>query len=149
MVNSEPAVLISGIRSHLETKILPFWENLKDDAFGGYYGYMDEALHLNRKADKGCILNSRILRFFSTAATVLKRPDLRVYADHAYRFLDRFGDPENGGLFWSVTYDGTPADTTKWTGPVPCSASSSANAGTRAATWRLKRRISHPKAMKS
>ncbi len=115
MVNSEPAVLISGIRSHLETKILPFWENLKDDAFGGYYGYMDEALHLNRKADKGCILNSRILWFFSTAATVLKRPDLRVYADHAYRFLDRFGDPENGGLFWSVTYDGTPADTTKHT----------------------------------
>ena len=79
MVNSEPAVLISGIRSHLETKILPFWENLKDDAFGGYYGYMDEALHLNRKADKGCILNSRILWFFSTAATVLKRPDLRVW----------------------------------------------------------------------
>ena len=35
MVNSEPAVLISGIRSHLETKILPFWENLQDDAFGG------------------------------------------------------------------------------------------------------------------
>ena len=53
--------------------------------------------------------------FFSTAAAVLKRPDLRVYADHAYRFLDRFGDPENGGLFWSVTYDGKPADTTKHT----------------------------------
>ena len=46
---------------------------------------------------------------------MLKRPDLRMYADHAYRFLDRFGDPENGGLFWSVTFDGKPADTTKHT----------------------------------
>jgi mannobiose 2-epimerase len=115
MVNSEPAVLISGIRSHLETKILPFWENLKDDAFGGYYGYMDEALHLNRKSDKGCILNSRILWFFSTAARVLKRSDLCEYANRAWRFMSRFEDPVNGGLFWSVTREGKPADTTKHT----------------------------------
>ena len=115
MVNKESPVFISEIREHLEQKILPFWEALKDNAYGGYYGYVGSDLQLNRKADKGCILNSRILWFFSVASAVLKRPDLRVYADHAYRFLDRFGDPENGGLFWSVTYDGKPADTTKHT----------------------------------
>ena len=54
-------MLTEEIRNHLENKILPFWKNLKDDAFGGYYGWMDEDLRLNRKADKGCILNSRIL----------------------------------------------------------------------------------------
>lgn len=115
MVNKEPAALISEVCEHLEQKILPFWEALLDNTYGGYYGYVGSDLQLNREADKGCILNSRILWFFSTAAAVLKRPDLRVYADHAYRFLDRFGDPENGGLFWSVTYDGKPADTTKHT----------------------------------
>ena len=30
-------------------------------------------------------------------------------------FLARFEDPDNGGMYWSVTYDGKPADTTKHT----------------------------------
>ena len=108
-------MLYNEIRAHLEGKILPFWEALKDDEHGGFYGYMDEGLKLNRRADKGCILNSRILWTFSTAARVLKRADLIPFADQAYAFLDAFLDPENGGVFWSVTFDGKPADTTKHT----------------------------------
>ena len=103
------------IRNHLEQKILPFWKALKDDAYGGYYGGMDNHLILNRTADKGCILNSRILWTFSTAAAELRDDGLRVYADHAMEFFRRFEDPVNGGVFWSVTYDGKPADTTKHT----------------------------------
>jgi len=103
------------IREHLEGKILPFWQGMKDAEYGGYYGYMDEGLHLDKKADKGCILNSRILWTFSTAAEVLGREDLRPWADQAYDFLSRFEDLENGGVVWSVTYDGKPADTTKHT----------------------------------
>ena len=103
------------IREHLEQKILPFWEKLKDDAFGGFYGYMDEDLRLEPKADKGCILNSRILWTFSEAARLLDRERYLPYAQQAYRFLHRFEDAENGGVFWSVTFDGTPADTTKHT----------------------------------
>lgn len=108
-------MLTEEIRNHLENKILPFWKNLKDDAFGGYYGWMDEDLRLNRKADKGCILNSRILWFFSSTAALLNDKELTAYADHAYDFLARFEDSENGGVYWSVTYDGKPADTTKHT----------------------------------
>ena len=115
MVNKEPSTLISGIRTHLEQKILPFWEALMDNAYGGYYGYVGSDLQLNRGADKGCILNSRILWFFSVASAVLGRSDLRAYADHAYAFFSRFEDRENGGVFWSVTFDGKPADTTKHT----------------------------------
>ena len=103
------------IRAQMEEKILPFWEKLKDDAFGGFYGYMDEDLQLERKADKGCILNSRILWTFSEAARTLNRERYLPYAQQAYRFLHRFEDEENGGVFWSVTFDGTPADTTKHT----------------------------------
>ena len=115
MVNKEPSTLISGIRTHLEQKIIPFWEALMDKAYGGYYGYVGSDLQLNREANKGCILNSRILWFFSVASAVLGRPDLRAYADHAYAFFSRFEDRENGGVFWSVTFDGKPADTTKHT----------------------------------
>jgi mannobiose 2-epimerase len=108
-------MLTEEIRNHLENKILPFWKNLKDSTFGGYYGWMDEDLRLNRQADKGCILNSRILWFFSSTAALLNNKELNAYADHAYDFLARFEDSENGGVFWSVTYDGKPADTTKHT----------------------------------
>ena len=30
------------IGRHLEQKILPFWMKLKDEEYGGFYGYMDE-----------------------------------------------------------------------------------------------------------
>lgn len=103
------------IRAHLEQKILPFWMGLRDTEFGGYCGYMDDNLIPDRTADKGCILNSRILWTFSTAAEVLGSSGLRQYADHAMEFLRRFEDPVNGGVYWSVTYDGQPADTTKHT----------------------------------
>ena len=103
------------IWAQLEQKILPFWEKLKDDSFGGFFGYMDEELRLKPKADKGCILNSRILWTFSEAARILDRERYLPFAQQAYRFLSRFEDPENGGVFWSVTFDGTPADTTKHT----------------------------------
>ena len=105
----------SGFRDHLEKVIIPFWESLKDSSFGGYYGRVDEDLRLDPTADKGCILNSRILWFFSTAARVLKRSDLCAYANHAWVFLSRFEDPVNGGYYWSVTPDGKPADTAKHT----------------------------------
>ena len=45
------------IKNHLVSAIIPFWKNLRDDEFGGYYGYMDYDLKLNKKAEKGCILN--------------------------------------------------------------------------------------------
>ena len=108
-------MLHEEIRAHLEQKILPFWMRVKDDVYGGFYGYMDNDLVLDRTADKGCILNSRILWTFSTAALTLKREDLRLYADHAYAFLKRFLDPEYGGVYWSLSYDGKPQDTTKHT----------------------------------
>ncbi|MDR1668700.1 MAG: AGE family epimerase/isomerase [Oscillospiraceae bacterium] len=100
----------------LTGNILPFWQGLRDDEHGGFYGYMDIDLNLGKQAVKGCILNSRILWFFSEAARVLRRSDLLPYARHAYRFLvDRCLDREGGGVYWSVTHDGQPSDTTKHT----------------------------------
>ena len=103
------------IRAQLEQRILPFWMGLKDETYGGFYGGMDNHLILNRTADKGCILNSRILWTFSTAAKQLDNAEYRRYAEHAMDFFRKFEDPDNGGVYWSVTYDGKPADTTKHT----------------------------------
>ncbi len=108
-------MLQDEIRAQLEEKILPFWMSLKDEEYGGFYGFMDNHLLLNRMADKGCILNSRILWTFSEAARLLDGKKYAPFAEHAYRFLGRFLDPDNGGVYWSVTYDGKPADTTKHT----------------------------------
>ena len=91
------------IREHLEKKILPFWEKLYDAEYDGFYGRVDETLSTDRKAFKGCILNSRILWTFATAAMEPGREELRKTADHAYAFLKKFLDPEHGGVYWSLT----------------------------------------------
>lgn len=104
------------IKSHLINDIIPFWKNLRDNEFGGYYGYLDYDLNLDQKAVKGCILNSRITWFFSNAYTLLKDESLLEEAKHGFAFLkEHCWDKEYGGIFWSMTYDGQPEDTTKHT----------------------------------
>ena len=96
--------------------IIPFWKGLRDEENGGFYGYMDFDLKLDKKAEKGCILNSRILWFFSEAAMLTGRADLAEDARHAYQFfLKNCYDEENGGVYWSCDYTGKPQDTTKHT----------------------------------
>lgn len=103
-------------RAMLEGKLIPFWSGLRDDEYGGYYGLLDFDLNLHKRAEKGCILNSRILWFFSRCAKDLNREDCREQADHAYAFLrDHCLDRTYGGVYWSLHYDGTPLDTTKHT----------------------------------
>lgn len=100
----------------LTERIAPFWMNLKDEENGGFYGLVDFDLKVDPKAEKGCILNSRILWFFSEAAILTGRGDLADCARHAYRFFEEHCfDPENGGVYWSCDYQGNPLDTTKHT----------------------------------
>lgn len=107
--------MVSEISKHLKCRIIPFWENLRDDTHGGYYSYLDYDLTLDKLAPKGIILNSRILWFFSSAYTVLQDPALLDCATHAFDFMPTFEDKENGGFFWSCTYDGKVLDETKHT----------------------------------
>ena len=77
------------IERHLRECIIPFWKGLRDDERGGYYGFMDFDLKLDKNADKGCILNSRILWFFSTCALLTDDKECLDYARHAYEYLKR------------------------------------------------------------
>ena len=109
-------MMVDEVKAHLTERIIPFWKSLRDDVYGGYYGYMDYGLAVDKKAVKGCILNSRILWFFSNAYTLLKEESLLEEARHGYAFMkEHCLDRENGGIFWSIGYDGEPEDTTKHT----------------------------------
>lgn len=109
-------MMTEEIKKHLTECIIPFWKRLRDDANGGYYGYMDHDLHVDEKAVKGCILNSRITWFFANAYLELQDESLLKEARHGYEFMQKYCvDREKGGVYWSVRYDGTPEDTTKHT----------------------------------
>jgi mannobiose 2-epimerase len=98
----------------LRENILPFWQGLQDTQHGGFYGEADFFGVPVKNADKGCILNSRILWTFSAAYRALGDRPYLTTATAAYDFLrSSFLDSENSGLYWLVTADGQPTDTKK------------------------------------
>lgn len=99
----------------LENNILPFWlEKMQDNENGGFYGRIDGNNQLHPEAEKGAILNARILWSFSAAYRVLQKEEYLEAATRAKDYLvDHFIDPEYGGVYWSVDYKGEPLDTKK------------------------------------
>ena len=109
-------MFIDEIRNELENHIVPYWEELKDEEFGGFYGFKSYDLALDKKADKGVILHSRILWFFSTCYEVLGDEKYRALAAHAYDYVKKYCvDYDLGGVYWMTTFDGKPADDMKHT----------------------------------
>ena len=99
----------------LETNILHFWmTQMVDEAHGGFYGRIDGQGTLHPDAEKGAILNARILWSFSAAYRVLGVKEYLAMATRAYEyFIRHFIDQEYGGVYWSVDYLGRPLDTKK------------------------------------
>ncbi len=109
-------MLKAEVKEHLKNDIIPFWQSMKDEVYGGFYGYLGFDLKLDKEAVKGCILNSRILWFFSNAYMVLGEKSLLESARHAFLFLKEYCvDREYNGVYWSLNYKGEPEDTTKHT----------------------------------
>ncbi|MGN0150893.1 MAG: AGE family epimerase/isomerase [Wujia sp.] len=103
-------------KNHIKNNLLPFWNRLRDDENGGFYGSVDSDGTICADSIKGVILNSRILWFYSKAYQVFKEKKLLEMADHAYRFLiDCCFDSQYGGVYWSLNSDGTICDSTKHT----------------------------------
>lgn len=107
--------MLEQLQKHLTETILPFWMNLADEENGGYYGYVRHDLTVEKGADKGCILNSRILWTFATAARVTGNSAYLPYARRALAWMRRYEDLERGGVYWSVSAKGRPVDLTKHT----------------------------------
>ena len=119
----ETEILKQEVREVLEDNILRFWiDRMQDHEHGGFYGRMDGRNMLHPEADKGAILNARILWTFSAAYRVLSHlspltSHLSEYLDMATRAKDylmrHFIDRTYGGIYWSVDCQGQPKDTKK------------------------------------
>ena len=99
----------------LQDNILRFWlDKMQDQEHGGFYGRIDGSGVLHPEAEKGAILNARILWSFSAAYRVLGNQE---YIDAATRakdyIIEHFIDKEYGGVYWSLDYKGEPLDTKK------------------------------------
>jgi len=103
------------LKEELTHNILPFWmEKMTDDKNGGYYGQITGHNLLIPDAPKGGILNARIMWTFSSAALYFNNPLYTQYAKRARDYaFEHFFDSENGGTYWMLHADGTPADTKK------------------------------------
>jgi mannobiose 2-epimerase len=106
--------LKSEVHNELVQNILPFWSTKMVDPKGGFYGQIKGDGQLIPLADKGGILNARILWSFSAAYHQEKNPVYLEMANRAKEYiLDHFFDPEFGGTYWTISFDGNPVDTKK------------------------------------
>ncbi len=102
-------------REELIGNILPYWINkMQDTENGGFWGRIDGGEQLHKQANKGAILNARILWTFSSAYRIFRKPEYLEMAERAYHYiLDHFFDKEYGGLYWELDYLGNPVSTKK------------------------------------
>lgn len=110
-------ISMKGFREELEGNILPFWsQKMVDKEWGGFYGRIDGNDQLHKKANKGVVLNARLLWTFSAAYRVTQNKDYLELATRAFDYLrERFLDLEYGGLYWELNYKGEPVDRKKQT----------------------------------
>ncbi len=99
----------------LENNILHFWQTkMVDRENGGFYGRIDGQEVLHPEAEKGAILNARILWTFSAAYRVSGKDEYLNTATYAKEyFIEHFIDKEYGGVYWSVDHKGQPLNTRK------------------------------------
>ncbi len=103
------------IETELRQNILAFWiKHAPDTNNGGFHGYISNDLITRAQADKGIILNTRILWTFSHAFRLYREEGLKQMAERAYSYITQnFFDREFGGVFWTVDHLGRPLDTRK------------------------------------
>ncbi|ULQ56597.1 AGE family epimerase/isomerase [Flavihumibacter rivuli] len=104
----------SGLQSELD-RILGFWaESTIDQQYGGFLGRISYDGKVDPFAEKSLILNSRVLWAFSKAYNAGGGSMYLGLAQRSFEFLHQFFlDKQNGGLYWSVNFDGAVKQTRK------------------------------------
>ncbi len=99
----------SELERELKINILGFWMNhARDDKHGGFVGEIRDDMTVVSDADKGLVLNARILWTFASAYRIYGEPVYLETADRAYEALERFDDPLHGGMYWMIDAKGAP-----------------------------------------
>lgn len=108
---------MNGLKKELTDHILPFWINrMQDNRYGGFYGQIDGRNLLHPEANKGAILNARMLWTFSAAFRLLNDAAYLQMAQRAFDYITNyFIDKEYGGAYWELDYKGNPVNMKKQT----------------------------------
>lgn len=113
--DKEKQELRTEVLEDLVGNILPFWKKYAPDPSGGFYGTLLFDGTPKADAEKGLVLNARILWTFSTAYRLFKDESYKELADRAQAWFLHFIDTKHGGAYWSVKADGSPDNTNKQT----------------------------------
>lgn len=115
MNTESKAAFAAELADNLNNNILPYWlEKMRDDEYGGFFGRRDSNDSLVPGADKGAIMNARILWTFSAAYLATGRKDCLEAATRAKNYiLSYFVDKEHGGVYWALKADRSVADDKK------------------------------------
>ncbi len=114
-MNQSISTLKQEVQEVLTTNILPYWMNrMVDEENGGFYGRITGMEQRVPEAEKGAILNARILWTYSAAYRLLKKEEYLAMATRAKEYIiHHFYDKEFGGIYWSLDCKGAPLDTKK------------------------------------
>ncbi|MDD4819380.1 MAG: AGE family epimerase/isomerase [Flavobacteriales bacterium] len=107
--------LKNEVENTLHSNILRYWmEKMVDDENGGFYGQITGEDRLVPHANKGAILNARILWSFSSAYRITGRSEYLTNATRAKDYIiSHFYDTTYGGIYWEVDCKSRPVDTKK------------------------------------
>ncbi|HQA53147.1 MAG TPA: AGE family epimerase/isomerase [Spirochaetota bacterium] len=111
------SVLVRECRDILKNNILSFWmKHSVNTGKSSFFGEIDRNGKANPDAERGGILQSRILWAFSAGYNSLKDPEYLKIAEMAYDSLYAdFWDKEFGGIYFSIDSNGKPLNTSKMT----------------------------------
>lgn len=122
-VQSMKVPILQNLKKEIQSElsnILAFWsKSTLDNTNGGFIGKMDTYGKIHPEAEKGSVLNARILWTFSAAAgfeslSKGERETSLTLANRAFEyFKTNFVDHEKGGVYWSINADGSPKSTRK------------------------------------
>lgn len=88
--------------------ILKYWQdNTLDNNYGGFVGKISHNNKIIPNANKGVILNTRILWSFSAASNYLKTKAYETICNKAFQYIKSyFKDYTNKGVYWELDYTG-------------------------------------------
>lgn len=115
----EDSELILRLRDELteefNTNLLPFWaEYARDEKNGGFVGRITWDKQKIYEANKGGILNARLLWAFSAAYKTFPTEQIKEAALYTYQYFTQFFvDKEYGGFFWEIDAKGNMLDSRK------------------------------------
>ncbi len=113
--NAKEEQLKKEVTDNLTKNILPYWTSrMVDHKNGGFYGKIDYRDQVFPEADKGGILNARILWTYSSAYRVMHDTSYLRLATRAKDYiLKYFIDSRYGGAYRSLNFKGEPSDDKK------------------------------------